>query len=57
MGLPVSTGYQWSVYGFSPFADIDAAAGTDGFLGVLIGSVSGDAAVGISAARTFTTAP
>jgi len=57
LGLPASTAYQWGVYGFGPFADVDAAAGSDGFLGVLAGTVSGDASFAITTPRAFTTAP
>ena len=60
LGLPSATAYKWQVYGFGPFGSIDAAAGTAGFITGLIGvpvAATGDAFVGISAQRTFTTAP
>ena len=57
LGLPVASPYNWAVYGFAPFADVDAAAGPDGFLGVLNGVGGGDASFATSAARSFTTAP
>jgi hypothetical protein len=57
LGLPASTAYQWAVYGFGPFADVDAATGAEGFLGVLAGAVSGDASFAVTSPRSFTTAP
>lgn len=58
LGLPAATNYSWAVYGFAPFASVDAAAGPNGFLGVLGGSVpSGESYIGISSGFTFTTAP
>jgi hypothetical protein len=57
LGLPASSAYSWNVYGFGPYADVDAAAGADGFLGVLSGAVGSDASYGVSATRSFTTAP
>jgi len=57
LGLPTATNYSWAVYGFAPFASIDAAAGANGFLGGLTGSITGDTFVGVSGAFTFTTAP
>jgi hypothetical protein len=57
LGLPTSSAYSWNVYGFGPFADVDAAAGADGFLGVLTGAVGSDASYGVAATRSFTTAP
>jgi hypothetical protein len=57
LGLPASSAYSWNVYGFGPFADVDAAAGADGFLGVITGAVGSDASYGLAASRSFTTAP
>jgi hypothetical protein len=51
LGLPQGIAYSWSVLTFGPFANIDAAAGTSGFV------PKGDATETISAQRTFTTAP
>ena len=58
LGLPGTTAYQWQVYGFGPFSSVDAAAVSAGFItGISPPLASGDAFVGISASRTFTTAP
>lgn len=57
LGLPAATTYSWLVYGFAPFTDTDAAAGSDGFLGILGGVATADGSVGLSGARTFQTAP
>ena len=59
LGLPAVTVYTWAVDGFGPFGSVDAAAGPAGFItGLSIPlAASGDAFVGISASRTFTTAP
>jgi hypothetical protein len=57
MGLPVATGYMWVVYGFAPFANMDAAAGPNGFLSGYISLPTGDTYIGLSSSRTFTTAP
>jgi hypothetical protein len=59
LGLPSTTAYTWQVYGFGPLGSVDAAAGSAGFLtglGVPVGT-TGDAFVGISGSRTFTSAP
>jgi hypothetical protein len=59
LGLPASTAYSWYVYGFGPFATVDDAAGSAGFITALSVPVAaaGDAYYGQSASRTFTTAP
>ena len=60
LGLPVSTSYSWFVFGFGPFATVDAAAGSAGFITALLGvpvAATGDVYYGQSASRTFTTAP
>jgi hypothetical protein len=59
LGLPAAATYQWSVLGIGPFAGADDAAGSSGFLGVLTNQalLTSDAFLGISGARTFTTAP
>jgi hypothetical protein len=59
LGLPSAGSYQWSVEAFGPFASADAAAGSTGFLGGLTNQalLTSDAFIGISTARTFTTAP
>jgi hypothetical protein len=59
LGLPAVTVYTWAVDGFGPCGSVDAAAGPAGFItGLSIPlAASGDAFVGISASRTFTTAP
>lgn len=57
MGLPPATSYQWQVYGFAPFANIDAVAGPTGYVNVFEGTSATDSSVGITAIRTFTTAP
>jgi hypothetical protein len=59
LGLPAATAYTWQVYGFGPFGSVDAAAGSTGFLtGLSVPlAAAGDAFVGLSATRTFTTAP
>ena len=59
LGLPSSAAYQWSVIGVGPFGSADDAAGATGFLGVLTNQalLTTDAFIGISSARTFTTAP
>jgi hypothetical protein len=57
--IPASTGYQWSVVAFGPFASMDAATGSSGFIpaGYVTGLVQGSGNLGSSVARTFTTAP
>ena len=60
LGLPTAAAYKWQVYGFGPFASVDAAAGSTSFLSALLGppaSSAGDAIVGVSTQRTITTAP
>jgi hypothetical protein len=58
LGLPSATAYTWQIYGFGPFGSVDAAAGSAGFItGATAPLTSGDAFFGISASRTFTTAP
>jgi hypothetical protein len=59
LGLPSSAAYQWRVIGVGPFGSADDAAGATGFLGVLTNQalLTTDAFLGISSARTFTTAP
>jgi hypothetical protein len=58
LGLPSATAYTWQVYGFGPFGSVDAAAVSAGFItGISAPLTSGDSFVGISASRTFTTAP
>lgn len=57
LGLPAATGYTWQVYGFAPFASVDAAAGTTGFVGGITGAATADGSYAITVARTFTTAP
>ena len=58
LGLPSASAYTWQIYGFGPFSSVDAAAGSAGFItGVSVPLASGDAFFGISASRTFTTAP
>lgn len=57
LGLPASTSYTWYVYSFGPLGSTDAAAGSSGFLGALVGLPLGDGFYGFSANRTFTTAP
>ncbi|RPH35071.1 hypothetical protein EHM92_06840 [bacterium] len=60
-GLPVpaSAAYSWSVIGVAPFANMDAATSTTGFLPAGFGSglVEGTGSMGGSAIRGFTTAP
>ena len=59
LGLPSGATYQWSVVGIGPFASSDDAAGSSGFLGALTNPalLTSDAFLGVSGARTFTTAP
>jgi hypothetical protein len=59
LGLPAVTAYSWQVYGFGPFGSVDAAAGSTGFItGISVPlAATGDVFVGLSAPRTFTTAP
>jgi hypothetical protein len=59
LGLPSSAAYQWSVIGVGPFAGADDAAGSTGFLGTISNQalLTSDAFLGVSSARTFTTAP
>ena len=52
LGLPASAAYTWGIYGIAPVASVDALAGQSQLL------PSGDSAyIGLSATRTFTTAP
>jgi hypothetical protein len=62
VALPASATYQWQVFGFPTFADVDEAASqADGFLSSWRLYTSwlpwGDGAVTQSAIATFTTAP
>ncbi len=59
LGLPSAGTYQWSVEAFGPFASADDAAASSGFLGPLTNPalLTSDVFLGISTARTFTTAP
>jgi hypothetical protein len=59
LGLPSTAAYQWSVIGIGPFGSADDAAGATGFLGTISNQalLTSDAFIGISTARTFTTAP
>jgi hypothetical protein len=57
LGLPVASTYSWAVYGFGPFANVDAATGPAGFLGPLVGLPTGDGSYALAGTRTFTTAP
>ncbi len=59
LGLPSAALYQWSVIGVGPFGSADNAAGSAGFLGTISNQalLTSDAFLGISSARTFTTAP
>ncbi len=57
LALPKSASYSWSVIGVSPFASIDAAAGTGGVLGFATSTSSFTGSFGNSSSRTFTTAP
>ena len=57
LGLPSATTYSWAVYGFAPFASVDAAAGTTGFVGALTNTATTDGSYGVSVSRGFTTAP
>ena len=59
LGLPSAGSYQWSVEAFGPFATTDAAAGSAGFFGAFPNQalLTSDVFIGISTARTFTTAP
>jgi hypothetical protein len=56
-GLPLPPGaaYAWAVWGIGPFADLDAFAAPDRGLG--LAGLDEDVLLGMSAARTFTTAP
>jgi hypothetical protein len=59
LGLPAATAYKWQIYGFGPFGSVDAAAGSAGFITAISVplAATGDVFVGLSAQRTFTTAP
>ena len=59
MPVPASTNYSWHVLGVAPFASMDAATASTGFLpiGIFSGVVEGTGSLGNSATRTFTTAP
>ncbi len=51
LGIPKNTLYTWSLTAYGPFANIDAAAGTNGVF------PQGDVIRSMSPERTFTTAP
>jgi hypothetical protein len=51
LGLPKNTLYTWYITSYGPFANIDAAAGTNGVF------PQGDIIQSASSQRTFTTAP
>ncbi|MCI0570739.1 MAG: hypothetical protein L0Y66_08310 [Myxococcaceae bacterium] len=54
--LPPGAGYQWGVFGWSPFASVNQAAGSHGWYPIPF-LFQGDGAYAVAEMRTFTTAP
>ncbi|MEW6509696.1 MAG: carboxypeptidase-like regulatory domain-containing protein [Bacteroidota bacterium] len=59
LGLPPSTTYTWQIYGFAPYASVDAAAAPGGFLAGLLNPalLGADSYLALSASRNFVTKP
>lgn len=59
LGLPLNRPYNWQIYGFAPFSNVDGAAGPTGFLGPLLNpaTTTADSYIALSAQRPFQTKP